>query len=97
MTICLRSGYFNSGGVNLSDGTYEAIGPHFQSNPYKLTYDVLVRHGREIVKDVPRSFEGLREYLRDHEIEGLVFWRNGEPQCKIKRSDFGFTWPPKFP
>lgn len=89
--------YFNSGGVNLSDGTYEAIGPHFQSNPYKLTYDVLVRHGREIVKDVPRSFEGLREYLRDHEIEGFVFWRNGEPQCKIKRSDFGFTWPPKFP
>ena len=64
----MRSGYFNSGGVNLSDGTYEAIGPHFQSNPYKLTYDVLVRHGREIVKDVPRSFEGLREYLRDHEI-----------------------------
>ena len=39
--------------------------------------------------------EGLREYLRTHNIEGLVFWKDGEPQCKIKRSDFGFKWPDK--
>ena len=31
--------YYNAGGTWLSDGTYEAIGPHFQSNPYALTYD----------------------------------------------------------
>ena len=30
-----------------------------------------------------------------HNIEGLVFWKDGEPQCKIKRSDFGFEWPVK--
>lgn len=86
--------YFNSGGVHLHDGTYEAIGPHFQSNPYSLEHDILVQHGREIVKDVVRSFNGIRDYFRDHEIEGLVFWRDGEPQCKIKRADFGFPWPP---
>ena len=42
---------------------------------------------------VHRSFEGIREYLRNNPIEGIVFWRDGEPQCQIKRSDFGFEWP----
>lgn len=76
-----------------SDGTYEAIGPHFQKNPYYLEQDVLEKHGRRVLEDVPRDYEGIREYLRTHLIEGIVFWRNGEPQCKIKRSDFGFPWP----
>ena len=87
--------FYNAGGTWLSDGTYEAVGPHFQSNPYALTYDCLEKHGKRIVKDAPRTFEGLREYLRTHNIEGLVFWKDGEPQCKIKRSDFGLKWPDK--
>ena len=85
--------YFNSGGVQLKDGTYEAIGPHFQSNPYRLAFDILERHGRRVVKDAPRTFMGLRDYLAEHNIEGIVFWKDGEPRCKIKRSDFGFKWP----
>ena len=40
-----------------------------------------------------RSFVELRDYLGSHNIEGIVFWLNGEPKCKIKRSDFGFKWP----
>lgn len=74
------------------DGTYEAIGRDFQGNPYCLTKNVLVRHGQAVIQ-VERSFEGIREYLRTHDIEGIVFWKDGEPQCKIKRSDFGFSWP----
>ena len=76
----------------LADGTYEAIGPHFQGNPYGLEKDVIVRHGT-ITVDVERSFEGIQEYLETHEIEGLVFWKYGTPRCKIKRSDFGLPWP----
>lgn len=76
-----------------SDGTYEAVGPHFQGNPYELKEDVLTRHGSYILDDAPRDFDGLREYLRTNGIEGIVFWKDGEPQCKIKRSDFGFEWP----
>ena len=76
----------------LVDGTYEAIGPHFQGNPYYLDKDVLDRHGRMVI-DVERSFDGIREYLRTHNMEGIVFWKDGEPRCKIKRSDFGFPWP----
>lgn len=77
---------------NLEDGTYEAIGPHFQSNPYNLEKDILERHGIRVLKDVPRTFEGIREYLDHHYIEGIVFWKDGIPMCKIKRSDFGFDW-----
>lgn len=75
------------------DGTYEAVGPHFQNNPYGLDEDCLEKHGRIVIHDCPRTFEGIREYLRTHEIEGIVFWKDGEPKCKIKRSDFGFKWP----
>lgn len=77
---------------DIEDGTYEAIGPHFQGNPYGLERDILQRHGVEVI-DLPRTFEGIRDFLRDHHMEGIVFWRDGEPQCKIKRSDFGLKWP----
>lgn len=73
------------------NGTYEAIGKHFQGNPYDLEYDILVKHGQKIV-DVPRRFEGIRDWLQCHKVEGIVFWKDGLPQCKIKRSDFGFEW-----
>ena len=76
---------------NVEDGTYEAIGVHFQGNPYKLVKDMLVSHGKAIVY-IPRTFEGIKQYLADHYIEGIVFWLDGEPKCKIKRSDFGYTW-----
>ncbi|MBQ1315044.1 MAG: hypothetical protein IIY57_02535 [Erysipelotrichaceae bacterium] len=78
----------------LSDATYEAVGEHFNGNPYNLKGDRLIRHG--ITRDnVERSFEGIKHYLETHKHEGIVFWRNGQPQCKIKRTDFGFPWPIK--
>lgn len=80
--------------VPLKDGTYEAIGKHFNGNPYHFEGDILEPHG-DFVVDVERSFDGIREYLKDHYIEGIVFWKDGEPQCKIKRSDFGFPWNTK--
>lgn len=73
------------------DGTYEAIGPHFQGNPYNLPFDILEKHGGTVL-DVPRSFEGIKKYLEENYVEGIVFWKDGAPQCKIKRSDFGFGW-----
>lgn len=78
----------------IEDGTYEAVGKHFNGNLYNMEIDRLERHGiRE--RFVKRTFEDVREYLRTTNIEGLVFWLDGEPVCKIKRSDFGFDWPLK--
>lgn len=76
----------------ISDATYEAVGPHFQGNPYHLENETLWRHG-EMKINVERSFDGIRDFLQNHNIEGIVFWKDGEPQCKIKRSDFGYKWP----
>ena len=86
--------YNNSIDICSGDGTYEAVGPHFQGNPYCLIHDLLVKHG-ELLIDVNRSFEGIKTYLKENELEGIVFWLDDEPICKIKRSDFGFEWPIK--
>ena len=81
----------NTASNYLYDGTKEAIGPHFNGNPYGVCRDLLIPHGDKVI-EVERSFEGIKQYLTDHYIEGIVFWKDGEPQCKIKRSDFGLPW-----
>lgn len=83
----------NTPWIGEEDGTFELVGRHIQGNPYGLDDDFLERHGRIKIKDFPRDFDGMREYFRTHFIEGVVFWMDGQPQCKIKRSDFGFKWP----
>lgn len=56
--------------------------------------DILIRHG--IAEEYPsRTFEGIFKYFETHEIEGIVFWYDGKPVCKIKRTDFGLEWPIK--
>ena len=78
----------------IEDGTYEAIGPHFNGNPYGRTTDILVPHGTDEVL-VKRDFDSIKQWLQDHNEEGLVFWMDNNPVCKIKRSDFGLKWPVK--
>lgn len=79
---------------SLEDGTYEAIGKHFQGDPYHIDKDVMEKHGiREVT--VARTFYGVIWWLGHFYEEGLVFWLSGEPICKIKRSDFGFEWNKK--
>jgi len=78
-------------GGKIPDGTYEAVGQHFQGNPYDWNFDYLVAHG-SVKVNVERTFEGIKEYLKNTYVEGLVFWKDGEPKCKIKRSDFHYDW-----
>ncbi len=82
---------FLSDSVRLSDGTYEAVGEHFNGNPYKVESDCLFPHGKRKL-DVERTFESVQKFLAENYIEGIVFWLNGKPVCKIKRSDFGYEW-----
>ena len=77
------------------DWTYEAIGKHFNGNPYSLDYDILIPHGLVPCAGLVTTFDGIRDYLSGNGIEGIVFWKDQEPVCKIKRSDFGFEWPIK--
>lgn len=75
------------------DGTYEAVGLHFQNNPYGLDDDFLEKHGRIKYADCPRDYFGIIDFLSAHEIEGIVWHRDNGDMCKIKRSDFGLEWP----
>lgn len=93
-----------TGSIYEGPTTYEAIGPAWQGNPYHLACNTLKRHGNDVIFGTPddidnytaeQAFEVCRDYLRDNPIEGIVFWCDGKPLCKIKRSDFGFEWPIK--
>jgi hypothetical protein len=71
------------------DGTYELLGPKVQGNPEGLGSHVLMRHGMVVLADCPRDFEGLREWLRGRNIEGVVWHHPDGRMVKIKAKDFG--------
>ncbi len=81
----------------MDDSTYELCGPHFSANPERFDEDMFMLHGGETVETVSdillvRTFEGLRRFLQVHTWEGIVF-RSGDRFAKIRRKDFGLSWP----
>lgn len=54
-------------GFTLDNRTFEAIGKHFQGNPYNLDYDILVPHGSIILRTNACSevitLEGIKKIL----------------------------------
>ncbi|MFA7291887.1 MAG: DUF5565 family protein [Rhodocyclaceae bacterium] len=72
-----------------ADGTYELCGPKVQSNPEKFDRHVLIPHGRDVLADAPRTFDGLRGYLAARDIEGIVWHHPDGRMVKIKGKDFG--------
>lgn len=77
-----------------SDGTYEAVGPRINGNPEGLASHQLVRHGADVLLDAPRDWDGLRVFLDQNRIEGIVFHHSDGRMAKIRRDDFGFEWKP---
>jgi hypothetical protein len=75
------------------DGTYEAVGPHFQGNPEHYAQDVLVRHGAEELPDAPKYFNELAEWFKGKDIEGIVWHHADGRMAKIKAKDFGAKRP----
>lgn len=72
----------------LADGTYELVGPKVQGNPEGFTEHKILRHGA--FEEFPvRTWEGIKEYLETHDIEGIVFHHPDGRMCKIRKSDFG--------
>lgn len=84
--------------AELQYATFEAVGKHFNANPYNLENDVLVRHGDRVIDELtgrPITFDEIASWLYEHNEEGIVFWHDSKPLCKIKRTDFGLDWPAK--
>jgi uncharacterized protein DUF5565 len=78
-----------------TDGTAELCGPKFQSNPYALSAHVFRYHGSVVLHDAPRDFDGIKTYLAEHSIEGIVWHHADGRMVKIKARDFGLDWPRK--
>lgn len=72
------------------NGTFELIGPKVNSNKEKLLMHELVKHGQEKYPDCPRDFEGIKKFLEDKDIEGIVWHHEDGRMVKIKKKDFGF-------
>lgn len=72
------------------NGTYELCGPKVQGNPEGLSVHTLIRHGREEVTGFPRDYEGMKNWLKDSDFEGIVFHHPDGRMAKVKRKDFGF-------
>lgn len=80
----------------LRDGTCELIGPCIGKNPERCADGefILLPHG-EHVAECERTFEGIRAFLTEHRMEGIVWWHNDGRMVKIKRRDYGIPWPVK--
>ena len=71
------------------DGTYELCGPKMQGNPEKHEKHILVPHAEaEEYLDCPRDMKGLKLWLADKDIEGIVWHHPDGRMAKIKKRDF---------
>jgi hypothetical protein len=78
-------------------GTYELVGPKVQGNPERAATHVLLKHGADVLVDVPTPaglsveeyFRAIRLYLAEHDIEGIVWHHPDGRTAKIKGKDFG--------
>lgn len=72
-----------------SEGTFELCGPKVQGNPENLERHELIKHGAEKLEIKELSFEGIKRFLTENDIEGIVFHhKSSEMMCKVRKKDF---------
>lgn len=78
------------GNGNWPDGTYELCGPKVQGNPEGFEKHILIPHAEATqYGGVQRTFEGIRHFLEQKHIEGIVFHHPDGRMAKIKKRDYG--------
>jgi hypothetical protein len=65
------------------------LGEKIQGNPEKVAGHVLLKHSDAEVLDCPRGFDQIKDWLKDKDIEGIVFHHPDGRMAKIKKRDFG--------
>lgn len=82
------------------DGTYELCGPKINAGREGFAEHYLVKHGGHVLAikegDPPRDFAGLRAWLAEHDVEGIVWHHPDGRMAKIKGKDFGVKRPIQF-
>ncbi len=71
------------------NGTYELCGERINGNPEHIIGHVLIRHGKEIIDDAPRTYEKLKIWFEGKDIEGIVWHHQDGRMVKIKAKDYG--------
>lgn len=79
------------------DGTYELCGESISTERFKANFNVekinghkLIKHGSELLNVSDLSFNGIKQFLSEHDIEGIVFYHPTDGRmCKIRKKDFG--------
>lgn len=74
------------------DGTYELVGPKINGGKEGISGHELWGHGDIVLKDVPRDFDGIKEWLSMNVVEGVVFHHEDGRMVKIRRNDFKLKW-----
>lgn len=88
--------YVSQHGANPEEGTYELIGEKVGTNDEQIMGHVIIAHGEDLtdMSGCPRDFDGIKEWLEDKDIEGVVWHHKDGRMCKIKKKDFGLTRRP---
>ena len=58
---------------------------------------ILVPHGNTIIFQAPRTFDAIRQFLSEVNIEGIVWHHTDGRMAKIKAKDFGMKRGPGRP
>ncbi len=82
----------------LEGETCELLGPKIQGNPEGFKFHSLVRHSHaEQLPNAPRDFAGIKAFLQENDIEGIVWHHPDGRMVKIKAKDFGIKRRAKTP
>jgi hypothetical protein len=82
----------------LDTGTYEFVGPKSQGGVEGFPKNSMMCHATaQQYLDAPRTFDALREWLAERDIEGVVFHHPDGRMAKIKKRDFGLKRTPMVP
>ncbi len=76
----------------LDEGTYELCGIVINNNNERLNSLTFFKHGSEILECNARSYDSIKKYLIDNDIEGIVWHHSDGRMSKIKKFDFGIQW-----
>jgi len=89
--------YVRTHNHSLPMGSYELVGPKINKNIYKLKKHILVRHKNKEILPPPVLWEEIEWFFRfnpiGRSIEGIVFHHRDGRMAKIKRINFGLSWP----
>ena len=77
--------------IGAIDGTYELCGPKIQKNAENLESHFLLRHGSTFFPEIDEVLKNTKEFLKDKNVEGIVFHHPDGRMCKIRKKDFGMT------